>query len=48
MDALRRTADSVDGFVGRSTFGRIFRLEGCGHVSVNLIEIGFYADSRLP
>ncbi|KAF2419998.1 hypothetical protein EJ08DRAFT_598659 [Tothia fuscella] len=31
MDAIRRTCDQVDDFIGRSTFGRIFRLEGCGH-----------------
>ncbi|TID20329.1 hypothetical protein E2P81_ATG07630 [Venturia nashicola] len=31
MEALRRSAARFDEFLGRSTFGRIFRLEGCGH-----------------
>lgn len=33
MDALMRSAARFDEFIGRSTFGRIFRLEGCHHVS---------------
>jgi hypothetical protein len=36
MDAIRRVCDDADDFIGRSTFGRIFRLEGCGHVSTHL------------
>ncbi|KIV99975.1 uncharacterized protein PV09_08485 [Verruconis gallopava] len=31
MAALRKGIDMIDNYVGRSTFGRIFRLEGCGH-----------------
>ncbi|KAF2255518.1 purine transporter [Trematosphaeria pertusa] len=31
MNAARRTVDNFNGAVGASTFGRIFRLEGCGH-----------------
>lgn len=31
MDAILRVADNVNGRVGTSTFGRIFRLEGSGH-----------------
>lgn len=33
MNALRTAARHLDKEVGRSTFGRVFRLEGCGHVS---------------
>jgi hypothetical protein len=44
MDAIRRTCDHVDDFVGRSTFGRIFRLEGCGHVSSNICWSKSYAN----
>ena len=31
MDAIRGIISGVDEHVGRSTFGRIFRLEGSGH-----------------
>lgn len=31
MNALRTAARHLDKEVGRSTFGRVFRLEGCGH-----------------
>ncbi|KAF2794902.1 hypothetical protein K505DRAFT_241169 [Melanomma pulvis-pyrius CBS 109.77] len=31
MDAIRRSIHSFNGTVGKSTFGRIFRLEGSGH-----------------
>ncbi|KAF2672223.1 permease [Microthyrium microscopicum] len=31
MDRVRELYHAVDQRVGRSTFGRIFRLEGCGH-----------------
>lgn len=31
MKAVRDSINSLNGFVGRSTFGRIFRLDGCGH-----------------
>jgi hypothetical protein len=33
MNVLRNTAHNLDQEIGRSTFGRVFRLEGCGHVS---------------
>jgi AGZA family xanthine/uracil permease-like MFS transporter len=32
MDYVRRSVDNLNNAVGRSTFGRIFRLEGSGHV----------------
>ena len=32
MEALRMYRDGVNNFLGTSTFGRVFRLEGCGHV----------------
>ncbi|KAH6615200.1 permease family-domain-containing protein [Boeremia exigua] len=31
MEALRMYRDGVNSFLGTSTFGRVFRLEGCGH-----------------
>ncbi|KAF1809921.1 xanthine/uracil permease family protein-like protein [Eremomyces bilateralis CBS 781.70] len=31
MDSIRRGIESFNGVVGRSTFGRVFRLEGSGH-----------------
>jgi AGZA family xanthine/uracil permease-like MFS transporter len=34
MEMLRRGVDAIDERIGKSTFGRIFRLEGCGHVSL--------------
>ena len=34
MNVLRKTAHHLDKEFGRSTFGRVFRLEGCGHVSL--------------
>ena len=33
MDAFFRAVDNLNRRVGTSTFGRIFRLEGSGHVS---------------
>jgi hypothetical protein len=30
---LRSSLEDLNGYIGSSTFGRIFRLEGCGHVS---------------
>jgi len=33
MAALRAFFDRVDDVIGASTFGRVFRLEGSGHVS---------------
>lgn len=32
MEALRQRVDGVNEYIGRSTFGRMFRLEHCGHV----------------
>ncbi|KAH7095892.1 permease family-domain-containing protein [Paraphoma chrysanthemicola] len=31
MDRVRHCVDRLNSYVGASTFGRIFRLEGCGH-----------------
>ncbi|KAG9186501.1 putative xanthine/uracil permease [Alternaria panax] len=31
MDFMRSSVESLDVYIGRSTFGRIFRLHGCGH-----------------
>ena len=31
MDALRTAVRTVDDYVGNSTFGRVFRLDGSGH-----------------
>lgn len=33
MESLRLYLERVNTFIGVSTFGRVFRLEGCGHVS---------------
>ena len=33
MNAVREVTRHLDSQIGRSTFGRVFRLEGCGHVS---------------
>jgi hypothetical protein len=33
MEAIRSSIKALDDFIGSSTFGRIFRLEGSGHVS---------------
>lgn len=33
METARRFGDMIDRRIGQSTFGRIFRLEGSGHVS---------------
>lgn len=34
MESIRDSIRAIDNHVGSSTFGRIFRLEGSGHVSV--------------
>ncbi|KAL6706511.1 hypothetical protein ACN47E_005450 [Coniothyrium glycines] len=31
MQAIRKRVESANRWVGRSTFGQVFRLEGCGH-----------------
>ncbi|KAF1930695.1 purine transporter [Didymella exigua CBS 183.55] len=31
MDSFRLFCEKVNAFIGASTFGRVFRLEGCGH-----------------
>ncbi|KAF1939538.1 purine transporter [Clathrospora elynae] len=31
MDSIRNSTKSFNVYIGQSTFGRIFRLEGCGH-----------------
>ncbi|KAL1653423.1 hypothetical protein SLS61_003932 [Didymella pomorum] len=31
MDSLRLYCENINNFIGTSTFGRVFRLEGCGH-----------------
>ncbi|KAH7388704.1 permease family-domain-containing protein [Pyrenochaeta sp. MPI-SDFR-AT-0127] len=31
MEAIRSSVESFNVYIGRSTFGRIFRLDGCGH-----------------
>lgn len=33
MEGIRNAIERVDQKVGTSTFGRVFRLEGSGHVS---------------
>jgi hypothetical protein len=33
MEAVRYYVEALNVHIGSSTFGRIFRLEGCGHVS---------------
>ena len=32
MEALHTAIDNFNAYVGKSTFGRIFRLDGSGHV----------------
>lgn len=32
MERIQSIVYTVNGAVGKSTFGRFFRLEGCGHV----------------
>jgi hypothetical protein len=39
MDSVYNGIRTVDRKIGKSTFGRIFRLEGCGHVDTELIAI---------
>lgn len=34
MERLRNYMEDLNNYIGASTFGRIFRLEGCGHVSI--------------
>jgi hypothetical protein len=34
MESLRNYLETVNIYIGASTFGRVFRLEGCGHVSI--------------
>lgn len=36
MESLRLYLHKVNTFIGSSTFGRVFRLEGCGHVKFAL------------
>jgi AGZA family xanthine/uracil permease-like MFS transporter len=33
MEAVRYYTEALNVYIGSSTFGRIFRLEGSGHVS---------------
>jgi AGZA family xanthine/uracil permease-like MFS transporter len=33
MESIRSCVEDLNGYIGSSTFGRIFRLEGSGHVS---------------
>lgn len=35
MESINSVCSSINGMVGASTFGRMFRLEGSGHVSIN-------------
>jgi hypothetical protein len=35
MERLRNSIMAIDNHVGSSTFGRVFRLEGSGHVSAS-------------
>jgi AGZA family xanthine/uracil permease-like MFS transporter len=39
MEAVRYYTEALNVYIGSSTFGRIFRLEGCGHVSAMYDEI---------
>lgn len=34
MESLRTCLEKVNTNIGTSTFGRVFRLEGCGHVGI--------------
>lgn len=41
MESLRTFLERVNTFIGSSTFGRIFRLEGCGHVRLAFLRSCF-------
>ena len=36
MESFANACEVLNDVVGKSTFGRIFRLEGCGHVQTAL------------
>jgi hypothetical protein len=38
LSGVRTYIEALDHYIGSSTFGRIFRLEGSGHVGHLLIE----------
>jgi hypothetical protein len=39
MSAIRDTTTAINARIARSTFGRVFRLQGCGHVSSSRVEM---------
>lgn len=34
MESLQTCLERINAYISTSTFGRVFRLEGCGHVSI--------------
>lgn len=38
LSAVSAAINSMDDVVNKSTFGRTFRLQGCGHVSYSMME----------
>jgi hypothetical protein len=38
MESFRLYLERVNTFIGASTFGRVFRLEGCGHVCFAILR----------
>lgn len=41
LGVVSAAVDAMDNAVNKSSFGRTFRLRGCGHVSISLMRASF-------